>query len=233
MRLRRFLWVALAFLPAGVEAQESLQLKTQQDKVSYSIGIDIGGSLKRQSIEINTDAFMKGIQDGLSGSEGLLSQEETRQVLEAFQNEMRAKAEAQARQVGEKNRREGEAFLSENKKKKGVVVLPSGLQYQVIQAGKGASPKSTDTVKTHYRGTLIDGTEFDSSHKRGEPVTFPVDGVIAGWTEALQLMKVGAKWKLYVPAALAYGERGAGPLIGPNATLIFEVELLGIEKGGG
>jgi FKBP-type peptidyl-prolyl cis-trans isomerase FklB len=148
----------------------------------------------------------------------------------AFQKEMMAKQQELAKKLGEKNKKEGEAFLSENRKKEGIKALPSGLQYKVVKAGTGKKPKSTDTVTTHYRGTLIDGTEFDSSYRRGQPASFPVSGVIAGWTEALQLMEEGAKWQLFIPPNLAYGERGAGSQIGPNATLIFEIELISIQE---
>jgi FKBP-type peptidyl-prolyl cis-trans isomerase FklB len=148
----------------------------------------------------------------------------------AFQKEMMAKREQAGKEAGAKNKVEGEAFLAENGKKEGVVTLPDGLQYKILKEGDGAKPKATDTVTVHYRGTLISGTEFDSSYKRKEPVSFPVNGVIAGWTEALQLMKVGSKWQLFIPSTLAYGERGAGPDLGPNATLIFEVELISIGK---
>ena len=159
----------------------------------------------------------------------MLSEEEMRTVMTAFQKEMAAKQAEMMKSQGEKNKKEGEAFLAENKKKEGVKTLASGLQYKVIKEGTGKTPKATDKVSTHYQGTLIDGTEFDSSYKRGEPATFPVNGVIPGWTEALQLMKVGSKWQLFVPSKLAYGEKGAGPIIGPNAVLIFTVELLAIK----
>jgi FKBP-type peptidyl-prolyl cis-trans isomerase FklB len=160
----------------------------------------------------------------------LLSEQEVRETLAAFQTEMTAKQAELAKKMGEKNKKEGEAFLAENQKKEGVKTLPSGLQYRVIQAGTGKSPKATDEVTAHYRGTLIDGTEFDSSYRRGKPETLPIGGVIAGWTEALQLMQEGAKWQLFVPSNLAYGERGAGRDIGPQATLIFEIELISIQE---
>ncbi len=169
---------------------------------------------------------MRGIQDALSGAKALMTEEEIRQCLTEWQQELMVKQNAAAQKLGESNMKDGEVFLSENKNKEGVITLPSGLQYKVVKAG--AKPKSTDTVTTHYRGTLIDGTEFDSSYKRGQPARFAVNRVIAGWTEALQLMQVGAKWQLFVPSNLAYGARGAGDKIGPNATLIFEVELIAI-----
>lgn len=223
--------VGLGLLSVSVYAADKSDLKTQKDKVSYSIGLDIGRNLKDQSIEVDPKLLSQGIQDATSGKH-LLTDEEIQKVMSTFREEMQAKAAAQAKVIGDKNLKEGNAFLAENKKKKGVVTLPSGLQYKIITAGTGKKPKGTDTVTTNYKGTLIDGTEFDSSYKRGEPASFPVEGVIPGWTEALQLMPVGSKWQLVVPPSLAYGPRGAGQAIGPNATLIFEVELLAIEEAG-
>ncbi len=188
----------------------------------------MGGSLKRNSIDVDIDALVKGLKDSLAGGKMLMTEQEQRETLIAFQKEFQAKQQEKMKALAEKNKKEGEAFLEANKKKPGVKVLPSGLQYKVITEGKGASPKDTDTVTVNYRGTLIDGTEFDSSYKRNEPATFPVKGVIKGWTEALLLMKEGSKWQLFIPSNLAYGERGAGSAIGPNATLIFEVELIKI-----
>ncbi len=226
----RVLIVPLCIILAGspVFAGEKAELKTQKDKLSYAIGMDMGGSLKRNAIDVDIDALVKGLKDALAGGKMMMTEQEQRETLMAFQKEFQAKQQEKMKALAEKNKKEGEAFLAENKKKPGVKTLPSGLQYKVITEGKGASPKETDTVTVNYRGTLIDGTEFDSSYKRNEPATFPVKGVIKGWTEALQLMKEGAKWQLFVPAGLAYGERGAGGVIGPNATLIFEVELLKI-----
>ncbi|MDZ7289160.1 MAG: FKBP-type peptidyl-prolyl cis-trans isomerase [candidate division KSB1 bacterium] len=205
-------------------------LENQKQKVSYSIGLDIGSNLKEGEIEIDMDALAQGIKDAMSGSTPLLTEEQVRETMHQFQQEMMTKRQESARQLAEKNKKEGEAFLAENAKKEGVITLPSGMQYKIIKQGTGRKPALTDEVTTHYRGTLIDGTEFDSSYKRGEPVSFPVNGVIAGWTEALQLMPVGSKWELFIPSKLAYGERGAGRgVIGPNATLIFEIELLAIK----
>ena len=230
MLFRFIAMLGLGLLAVPVQAADPSALKTQKDKVSYSIGLDIGTNFKKQSIEIDPDLLARGIRDAISDGKHLLSDEEIRAVMTAFQQEMQAKAATRVKELGDKNMKEGEAFLTGNKKKEGVVTLPSGLQYKVITAGNGKKPKSSDTVTTHYRGTLIDGTEFDSSYKRGQPASFPVNGVIAGWTEALQLMPVGSKWQLFVPTNLAYGPRGAGQTIGPNATLIFEVELLSIEE---
>ncbi len=219
-------FVFLANQADAANAKESPTLKSQKEKMSYIIGLDIGKNLQKQTIEIDPEIVAKGIKDGLSGGKPLMSDQEVRETVAAFQKEMTAKQEA----LGAKNKKDGEAYLAENKKKEGVKTLPSGLQYKVIKAGKGKKPKLTDTVTTHYRGTLIDGTEFDSSYKRNTPATFPVNGVIPGWTEGLQLMEEGAKWQLFVPSNLAYGERGAGGTIGPNATLIFEVELISVQE---
>jgi len=224
------LGIAFAFWTSQVAAQETPALKDQKDKVSYSIGMEIGKNLKRQSLDLNTDLFLKGIKDAFSGEKALMTDEEIAQTMTAFQKEMLAKQQEAAKKLGEKNKQEGEAFLAENKKKEGVITLPSGLQYKVIHAGTDKKPKATDTVKVHYKGSLIDGKEFDSSYRRGEPVSFPVNGVIPGWTEALQLMGEGAKWQVFIPSNLAYGERGAGREIGPNATLTFEIELISIQE---
>lgn len=221
--------LSIIFLTAQAGAGDEKVLKTEKDKISYSIGLDIGNKFKSQSIDIDTDVLAKGMKDALSGNKPLLTEIEVKEVMTAFQKDMMAKQAEKAKAAAEKNGKEGIAFLAENKKKDGVKTTENGLQYKVIKAGNGPMPKLTDTVSVNYRGTLIDGAEFDSSYKRGEPATFPVNGVIKGWTEALQLMKVGSKWQLFVPSSLAYGERGAGGNIGPNATLIFEVELLSIK----
>ena len=209
--------------------EKKMEFKSEKDKVSYSIGLDIGNNFKRQAIDIDAEALAAGIKDAISASKPLLTENEVKEVMTAFQKGLAAKQAEKMKVIGEKNSKEGETFLAENKKKEGVKTTASGLQYKVITPGKGPMPKDTDTVSVNYRGTLIDGTEFDSSYKRGEAVSFPVNGVIKGWTEALQLMKVGSKWQLFIPSNIAYGERGAGGQIGPNATLIFEVELLSIK----
>ncbi len=215
---------------AAAVAGEELQLDSLKDKVSYAIGLSIGKNMKQDNVELDPDLLLRGLKDALSGAKPLLTEAQIQEAMVAFQKEMQAKAAEARKASGEKSKKEGEEFLAANKKAAGVVTLPSGLQYKIIKKGNGkVSPKATDTVVTHYRGTLLDGTEFDSSIKRGEPAEFEVGGVIPGWTEALQLMKVGDKWELYVPAELAYGERGAGRAIGPNATLVFEVELLEIK----
>ena len=216
--------VLCAMLTAGhVSAGEKKELKTEKEKQNYSIGYDVGTSLKRQPIDIDMDTLTKGLQDGLSGAQPLMTDQEMQTTLTAVKSEL-------ARKIPEMNKKEGEAFLAKNKKKKGVTTTKSGLQYTVMTKGKGNKPKATDTVVVHYRGTLLDGTEFDSSFKRGQPATFQLNRVIKGWTEAVQLMRPGAKWKLFIPSTLAYGERGAGRLIGPNSTLIFEVELIEVKK---
>jgi FKBP-type peptidyl-prolyl cis-trans isomerase FklB len=219
-----FLWVGQA------QAADDPVLKSQKDKVSYIIGLDIGKTFKNQGVDIDPDLLVRGLKDTLGGKKPILGDQEIQETMGAFQKEMMAKQEAQAKKAGEKNKKEGDAFLAENKKKEGVKILPSGLQYKVIKAGSGKKATINDTVTAHYRGTLIDGTEFDSSIRRGKPASFAVNGVIPGWTEALQLMEEGAKWQLFIPANLAYGERGAGREIGPNAALIFEVELISVQE---
>lgn len=196
-----------------------------KEKISYIIGRDMATNLKKQGIDIESEPFVKGMKEVLEGKPSTLSQDEVQQAMMALQQEMAQKQNSS----GSDNKQAGEAFLAENKNKEGVQTLPSGLQYQVLKEGTGKSPSASDTVTTHYHGTLIDGTVFDSSYERGQPATFPVNGVIAGWTEALQLMKEGSKWRLFIPSNLAYGGQGAGEDIGPNSTLIFDVELLSVK----
>jgi FKBP-type peptidyl-prolyl cis-trans isomerase len=213
---------------------EASPLSTQKDKVSYAIGMSVGGrlhdDLSRQSIDADDKLLVQGFQDAVSGGKTLMTADEARTLLTQFQTEVRAKMEEKQKLAAETNKKEGDEFLAANKAKPGVVTLPSGLQYKILTPGTGPKPTAEDSVVCNYRGTLINGKEFDSSYKRGEPATFPVSRVIKGWTEALQLMPVGSKWQLFVPADLAYGPRGAGADIGPNATLIFEVELLSIQE---
>ena len=218
------------FSHSALAAPEAVQLKDKKDKISYSLGADIGKSIKIQKIELNPEAFMAGIREGQAEKFTSLSEDEIKQTLMALQTEMLEKQKEEMKKLAAKNKTEGEKFLADNKKQKGIVTLPDGLQYRIIKKGSGETPKSTDTVVTHYRGKLVNGTEFDSSYTRGEPAKFVVNGVIPGWTEALQLMTPGSKWELFVPAKLAYGEHAVGGKIGPNSTLIFEVELLSIEK---
>jgi FKBP-type peptidyl-prolyl cis-trans isomerase FklB len=210
--------------------EKNVKLETQMDKVSYAIGLNIGNNMKRDSIQVNPEALLRGIMDAsVDSTKHLMTDSAIAETMMAFQTEMQKKREEVAHKMSEKNRVEAEAFLAANAKKPGVVTLPSGLQYRVITQGKGKKPSATSTVTTHYAGRLLDGTEFDSSVKRGQPATFPVNGVIKGWSEALQLMPVGSKWELVVPSALAYGDQGAGGVIPPGAVLIFEVELLSIK----
>jgi FKBP-type peptidyl-prolyl cis-trans isomerase FklB len=227
---------AIAYLCFGVSACQQGEikksdLKTQKDSVSYSIGISVGKSLKKSSIEVEPASLLQGIKDAMGrDSLYLLTDEEMHKTMMDLQSSMMKKQKEQMKVEADKNKKEGEEFLEKNKKEEGVITLPDGLQYKVINSGKGPMPKETDKVKCNYIGTLINGTEFDNSYKRGQPATFAVNGVIKGWTEALQLMHVGDKWKLFIPYDLAYGEQGRPPRIPPAATLIFEIELLGIEK---
>jgi len=202
---------------------------TEKERVSYAIGMNVGTGLHKQDIDVDPNLLLQGLKDALSGGKTLMTDEEVRATFTQLQATLKAKQEEKMKVQGESNKKEGDAFLAANKTKQGVVALPSGLQYKVLQQGTGPKPTAADTVVCNYKGTLINGTEFDSSYKRGEPATFPVGRVIKGWTEALQLMPSGSKWQLFIPPDLAYGERGAGNDIGPNATLIFEVELVSIQ----
>lgn len=223
--------------PTAEKEMTKADLKTEKDKMNYAMGLSMGSHLKMDEFELNLEIFQEGMKDGFTGRKQLLNEEETREVMKAMQQKMMAKKRAQHMQQmqerkkqGEANKEKGTKFLEENKAKEDVVTLESGLQYQILKKGTGASPKATDTVKCHYKGTTIDGKEFDSSYKRGEPATFALNRVIKGWTEGLQLMKEGGQWRFFIPSELAYGKKGAGPNIGPNEVLIFEIELLGIEK---
>jgi FKBP-type peptidyl-prolyl cis-trans isomerase FklB len=211
-----------------------LTLKTQKDKESYAIGLNIGkglkDSLKKDDVDISSDILLRGMKDALGGAKPLLTEEETKTVLETLQADMHKHQKDVHDAAVAKNTTEGQEFLTANKTKPGVVTLPSGLQYKVIAEGNGPKPTAADVIVCNYKGTLLDGTEFDSSYKRGQPATIPVGRVIKGWTEALQLMPVGSKWELYIPPSLAYGEQGTnGGPIGPNATLVFDVELISIQ----
>jgi FKBP-type peptidyl-prolyl cis-trans isomerase FklB len=206
-------------------------LTTTKQKASYAIGMNWGTGLHRQGIDVDSAALIQGMKDALAGGKTLLTEDEARAALMQLQKEIQEKQQAKAAAEGETNKKEGDAFLAANKTKEGVVTLPSGLQYKILKEGNGPKPTASDSVVCNYKGTLINGTEFDSSYKRGEPATFPVTGVIKGWTEALQLMPVGSKWQLFIPPDLAYGPRGTpGGPIGPNATLVFEVELISIKE---
>ena len=208
-------------------------LTSRKQKFSYALGMNIatglGANLKKQGVEVDWSILAQGLKDGASGGKTQLTEQEAKAILTDVENDVKKEAQEKMKAAADKNKAEGEAFLAANKDKEGVKTLPSGLQYKVLTEGTGPKPAATDTVVCNYRGTLINGTEFDSSYKRGEPATFPVGGVIKGWTEALQLMPVGSKWQLFIPSALAYGERGAGAEIGPGATLVFEVELISIK----
>ena len=221
--------VATSLFSLSLSAADAPELKDPKDKVSYAFGMNIANNMKKQGIDINPAQVAAGMKDMMAGKT-VMNETQAQQVLMTFQQEMVAKQADKAKVVGEKNKVDGEKYLAENKKKAGVKVLPGGVQYTVLKEGTGAMPKATDSVKTHYRGTLIDGTEFDSSYKRGEPVVFGVTQVIPGWTEALQQMKAGSKWQIVIPSDKAYGANGSGPDIGPNATLVFDIELLSIEK---
>jgi len=207
-----------------------LALSTQKQKQSYAIGLNIGKSMKRDAVEVDTEILARGIRDALAGGKTLLTDEEVKATLTELQVEVRKHQQDEFQAEADKNKKDGDAFLAANKTKEGVVTLPSGLQYKILKEGTGPKPAAQDTVVCNYRGTLLDNTEFDSSEKHGGPASFPVNQVIKGWTEALQLMPVGSKWQLFVPSELAYGSRQAGPQIGPNSTLIFEVELLSIKE---
>ena len=222
--------IAMALTAGAACTQDVPALTSPKEKRSYALGVNIGTGLGKQGMDIDAALLAKGLQDALAGKKTLLTQEEVQAVLAEFQAEMQKKQAAAMQQAAETNKKAGDAFLAANKAKEGVVTLPSGLQYKVLKAGEGKKPAAEDTVVCHYRGTLIDGTEFDSSYSRNEPLTIPVNRIIRGWSEALQLMPVGSKWQLVIPANLAYGERGTPGPIGPNAVLIFEVELLSIKE---
>ena len=211
------------------KSSEPMTLTTDKEKLSYALGMSIGMGMKHDNLDVDPKVLAQGLNDVMSGAKPMMTDAEAQAVLSKFRSDMMAKREAEAQRVSAGNKQEGEKFLAENKTKPGVVTLPSGLQYKVIQEGTGPKPTANDTVVCKYRGTLINGTEFDNSEKHGGTATFPVNGVIKGWTEALQLMPVGSKWQLFVPADLAYGDRGAGQDIGPNSTLIFDVDLVSIK----
>ena len=215
---------------ATTRSATALALKSDKEKQSYAMGMNLGTSLHKQGLTLDPTLVARGLRDAQAGGKTAMTEDEAHAALTQLQTAVRQKMEAKAHEEGAANHKEGEAFLAANKTKEGVVTLPSGLQYKILTQGTGPKPTASDTVSCNYRGTLINGKEFDSSYKRGQPASFPVSGVIKGWTEALQLMPVGSKWQLFLPPDLAYGDRGAGPDIGPGETLIFEVELLSIAE---
>jgi FKBP-type peptidyl-prolyl cis-trans isomerase FklB len=208
---------------------ETSVIKTQKDQVNYAIGVNLIGNFKKQGVDIDLNLVMKGMEDAFAGNKLLLSDAEVGRAIKQYQAEVRRMRAKIIIREAEENKKAGETFLLENKKKKGVVTLPSGLQYQILKSGDGKKPSASDTVVCHYRGKFINGKEFDSSYRMGHPATFKVSGIISGWGEALKLMPVGSKWNIFIPSQLAYGDRGASGTIGANATLIFEVELLAIK----
>lgn len=229
--------LCLAITAGTAAAAEKTEFKTKKEKTSYAVGYNMGLGLKRsleaQSIEVDLEVIKQGVADAFAGTPPLVQEQEIRDILtelqkdyEAKRKEALAKQQEKMKEMGEKNKKEGDAFLKENAKKSGIKVLPSGLQYKILSEGKGKKPSPSDTVTVNYKGMLIDGTEFDSSYKRGQPATFGLNQVIKGWTEGIPLIKEGGKIQLFIPPDLGYGDRGAGQLIGPNAVLIFEVELL-------
>ncbi len=228
--LLSFILLSISTGSVLAEEKKADELKSEKDKLSYAIGANIAQSIASIKEEIDFDKVVKGISDQFHGKALLLSEQETISILSDFSAKMQKKMMEESQVAAQKNTTEGAAYLKENKEKKGVVTTESGLQYTVVKKGDGPVPTATDTVKVHYKGTTIDGSEFDSSYKRGEPAVFPVTGVIKGWTEALTLMTVGSTYKLVIPSDLAYGAQGAGAKIGPNSVLVFDVELLGIEK---
>jgi FKBP-type peptidyl-prolyl cis-trans isomerase FklB len=230
MKLTFITPLAFAALATQLHAEGNLELKDPRDKASYAIGRDIGSDFHDQSLNLNPDALAAGLKDALTDTKPRLADEECKAALTAWQEAQTAKLMAQRKEASEKNRKEGEKFLAANKTKEGIKSLASGVQYKVLKEGTGACPKTTSTVKAQCRGTLLDGTEIFSTYKDKEPTTFVVNEVLKGWTEVLPLMKVGSKWQVFIPGELAYGEKGAGRKVGPNSTLICEIELLGIES---
>jgi len=225
-------WMAVAgivFLAAQVRAQQAPAPKTEKERMSYGIGVDVARNFQRLGLDLDLDVLINAMRDVYSGGKLLMSEEDLRAAKSVYQVEMREKQVVAVRRAAEENKQAGIAFLAENKGKEGVVALPSGLQYKILKAGDGKTPTASDTVECNYRGTLLDGTEFDSSYRRGEPAKLTLSAIISGWREALKLMPVGSTWQLFVPPELAYGERGNGRDIGPNATLVYEMELLAIK----
>lgn len=234
--MKRILGVALfacLVVPGQIQAADAVktnELKTFEEKLSYSLGLDVGTYFKGMDENLNYEILVQGLGDAFHGTTPLLTQEEMQAVQSEFSQKMQAKQEAQLKELQEQNKIAGDEYLAKNKEKKGVIVTASGLQYEVVKEGTGATPKAEDTVKVHYKGTKIDGTVFDDSYKRGEPAVFGVSQVIPGWTETLQLMKEGSTFRVAIPSSLAYGDQGVPPMIEPNSVLLFDVELISIEK---
>jgi FKBP-type peptidyl-prolyl cis-trans isomerase FklB len=226
-------WLAVAgivLLAAQASAEEAPALKTQKERMSYGIGVDNARNFQRLGFDLDLDALIRAMRDVYSGGKLLMSEEDLRAMRSAYQAELKTRQASAGRKVAEENKKAGAAFLAANKDKEGVVTLPSGLQYKILKAGDGKTPTDADTVECHYRGTLLDGTEFDNSYTKERPAKFTLKrGIIDGWREALKLMPVGSKWQLFVPPQLAYGENGTGRYVGPNATLVYELELLAIK----
>jgi FKBP-type peptidyl-prolyl cis-trans isomerase len=221
--------MGIGLLVSQASGQEAQSLKTQKEKVSYGIGVDVARNFLRLGIDLDLDTMIKALRDVYAGNKLAMTEDDLRATMNAYQTELRDRQMAAMKKAADDNKKEGETFLAQNKTREGVVTLPSGLQYKVLKGADGKKPGDGDTVEVNYKGTLINGTEFDSSYRRGQPAMFKPSGVIPGWREALKLMPVGSKWQLFVPPQLGYGEQGAGRDIGPNQTLIFEVELLAIK----
>ena len=232
MKLRNLSLIVVGMLATSTvfaaSSQASMTPKTQQDQLSYTIGVDLGKNLKSQNLSINADMLAEGVKDALAGSKLKLTDTQMKTALQNFQQKMAKKQQEEFKQVSEDNAKAGADFLAKNKKEKGVVVLPNGLQYKVVKAGNGTPPKANDSVTVDYEGKLVNGQVFDSTYKRGKPATFKVSQVISGWLQALKMMKPGAEWMLYIPSDLAYGKQGVGGPIGPNETLIFKVHLISV-----
>jgi UDP-GlcNAc:undecaprenyl-phosphate/decaprenyl-phosphate GlcNAc-1-phosphate transferase len=229
MKVRLVPFLAMLILTECLSAEEPV-LKTNRDKVNYGIGVGVARNFQRQGMDVDLDLVVRGMRDTLSGAALLMTEEDLRTIMTAFQQGMQQRLAEATKQAAEKNKKEGDEFLAQNAKKEGITVLPSGLQYRILKLGNGKTPSGVDSVECHYRGTFIDGKEFDNSYKTGKPITLKIQGgVIPGWSEALQIMPVGSKWQVFLPPQLAYGEKSAGSQIGPNMTLIYEIELLSIK----
>jgi len=232
-RQKWILGMGVALVTVAVAAQDASELNTQKEKFSYALGMQMGAGFRKQVLDLDLATFAKGLAESFNGDKTMLTEDEMRTVLADAQEEYRKKQAALREEKAEATLKDGEKFLAENKNKEGVVALPSGLQYKILKQGNGDKPEIDEKVVCNYRGTLLDGTEFDSSAKHNGPATFPVRGVIKGWREALLMMPAGSKWQLFVPPRLAYGQNGSGQMVPPNATLIFEVELLSVKENEG